>query len=192
MLSTVMLLGLTLVAAVTDVLRNKVYNWNTYSGILAALALSAAGSAWLWGHGAAEPRLWNWLYWSESPSLYESAGGLLTCGLLMIVCFVVFPGIGGGDVKLMAMVGSLLGTCNGLVAVLWTFVLGACFGLIILVWRVGPVTTAARLARLVLSKLWLPWIMPLSEEERLALKPTIHLAPSALAAVVIVRFGLIT
>ena len=41
MLSTVMLLGLTLVAAATDVLRNKIYNWNTYSGILAGLALSA-------------------------------------------------------------------------------------------------------------------------------------------------------
>ena len=122
MLSTVMLLGLTLVAAVTDVLRNKIYNWNTYSGILAGLALSAVGSVWLWADGAAEPRLG---YWLGSPPLFDSVGGLLTCGVLMIVCFSFFPGIGGGDVKLMAMVGALLGSEKGLEALLWTFVLGA-------------------------------------------------------------------
>ena len=80
-------------------------------------------------------------YWLGSPPLSDSVGGLLTCGVLMIVCFVVFPGIGGGDVKLMAMLGALMGTYDGLEALLWTFVLGACFSLIVLVWRVGPVTT---------------------------------------------------
>ena len=47
MLSTVLLLVFTAVAAVTDLLWNKIYNWNTYGGIVAGLALSAAGSAWL-------------------------------------------------------------------------------------------------------------------------------------------------
>ena len=188
MLSTVMLLGLTLVAAVTDVLRNKIYNWNTYSGILAGLALSAAGSLWLRADGAAEARLAHWL---GGPLLSDSAGGLLMCGGLMIVCFSFFPGIGGGDVKLMAMIGALLGTYDGLEALLWTFVLGACFSVIILVWRVGPVATVSRLVRLVARKLRLPWFMPLGDEERAALKPPVFLAPSALAAVVIVRFGLI-
>ena len=70
----------------------------------------------------------------------------------MIVCFVVFPGIGGGDVKLMAMIGALLGWEKGLEALLWTFVLGACFSLIILVWRVGPVTTVSRVVRLVATE----------------------------------------
>ena len=188
MLSTVMLLGLTLVAAVTDVLRSRIYNWHTYSGILAGLVLSAVGSAWLRADGAAEARLQHWL---GSPPLLDSAGGLLLCGVLMVVCFVVFPGVGGGDVKLMAMVGTLLGTYKGLEALLWTFVLGACFSLVILVWKVGPLTTVARLVRLLMSKLRLPWLMPLSDEERAALKPPVFLAPSALAAVVIVRFGLI-
>jgi leader peptidase (prepilin peptidase)/N-methyltransferase len=187
MLSTVMLLGLTLVAAVTDVLRKKIYNWNTYSGILAALGLSAAGSSWLWADGAAGPRL---SYWLGSPTFSDSAVGLLACGGLMIVCFLFFPGIGGGDVKLMAMVGTMLGWEKGLVALLWTFVLAACFGLIALVWQVGPVTTVSRVGRLFLSKLRLVWL-PLSDEERKALKPPIFLAPSALAAVVIVRFELI-
>ncbi len=189
MLSTVMLLGLTLVAAATDVLRNKIYNWNTYGGILAGLAMSAAGSLWLWADGAAKERLG---YWLGSPTLYDSSVGLLTCGALMIVCFVIFPGIGGGDVKLMAMMGALLGWEKGLEALLWTFVLGACFSLIVLVWQVGPVTTVSRVVRLMATKMRLSWFIPLSDEERMALKPPIFLAPSALVAAVIVRFGLIT
>ena len=195
MLFTVMLLGLTLIAAVTDVLRNKIYNWNTYGGILVGLALSAVGSVWLWADGAAKERLGYWLglppLYDSQLTLYDSVGGLLTCGVLMIVCFSIFPGIGGGDVKLMAMVGALLGWEKGLEALLWTFVLGSCFSLILLVWQVGPVTTVARLVRLVSSKLRLHWFMPLSDEERMTLKPPIFLAPSALVAVVIVGFGLI-
>ena len=174
MLSTALLLGLTLVAAVTDVLRNKIYNWNTYSGILAALALSAVGSAWLRADAGAGAKVSVWI---GSPLLSDSVWGLLTCGVLMIVCFVVFPGIGGGDVKLMAMIGAMMGTYNGLEALLWTFVLGACFSLIVLVWRVGPVTTVSRIVRLVSSKLRLAWFLPLSDEERAALKPPVFLAP---------------
>ena len=41
------------------------------------------------------------------------------------------------------------------------------------------------------DRMRLPWFMPLSDEERKALKPPIFLAHCALAAVVIVRFGLI-
>ena len=165
MLSTVTLLGLTLVATVTDVLRKKIYNWTTYSGILAGLALSAAGSVW---------RSADWL---GSPTWYDSLGGLLLCGGLMLLSCLFFPDIGGGDLKLMAMIGTLLGVEKGLEALLWTFVLCACFGLVLLVWRVGPVTTVSRVARLLLSKLRVVWLLPLSDEERKALKPPIFLAP---------------
>jgi len=188
MLSTVVLFGWTVVAAVTDVLRNKIYNWNTYSGILAALLLSAVGSMRLAADGGAEARL---RYWLVGPTLYESLGGLALCGGLMIVCFAIFPGIGGGDVKLMAMIGTMLGWENGLEALLWTFVLGSVFSVIILVWQVGPLTTVSRVVRLLATRLRLRWFMPLSDEERTALKPPIFLAPSALAAVVIVKLGLI-
>jgi len=189
MLSTALLLGLMLAATVTDVLRNKIYNWSTYSGILAGLALSAVQSAWLWADGA---------YWLGGPALLVSVNGLLTCGVLMIVCFSFFPGIGGGDVKLMAMIGTFLGAKEFLGnndardALLWTFVVGACFGLIVLVWRVGPVTTVFRVVRLIATRLLrLSWLQPLSDEERQALKPPVFLAPSALVAAVIVKFGLV-
>jgi prepilin peptidase CpaA len=188
MLTTVMLLAFALVAAVTDVFRKKIYNWNTYTGMAAALALSAVGGIWLAVDPAAESWLRGVLGWLP---LSESLGGLLACGGLMVLCFAVFPGIGGGDVKLVAMLGAMMGWEKGIEAVLWTFVLAACFGLIVLVWRVGPLATVARVARLAATCLRLPWLMALSEEERQSLKPPIFVAPSALAAVVIVRFGLI-
>ena len=189
MLSTVLLLALTLAAAVTDVFRKKIYNWNTYGGILAGLALSAAGGAWLRVDNEAGSRLGAWL---GSRPLADAGWGLLTCGGLMVVCFVLFPGIGGGDVKLMAMIGTLLGWEKGLEALLWTFVLGSCFSLVSLVWRVGPVTTVWRVVRLISTRLLrLPWLRPLEDEERAALRQRVFVAPGALAAVVIVRFGLI-
>jgi prepilin peptidase CpaA len=176
MLLTVMLLGFALVAAVTDVLWGKIYNWNTYSGILAGLALSAAGEK---------------LTWIGAPAFLDSLGGLFLCGLLMVVCFAIFPGIGGADVKLMAMVGALLGWSKGLDALLWTFVLAAVFGVIGLVWRIGPVTAVSRVARTIGSKARLPYFLPLGEDERTVLKPAHVIAPAALAAVIIVRFNLI-
>jgi Flp pilus assembly protein protease CpaA len=189
MLSTVMLLGLTAVAAVTDALRNKIYNWNTYSGILAALTLSAVYSVWLGVDGAAKERLG---YWLGSPTFYDSLGGLFLCGILMIFSFVCLPGISGGDVKLMAMVGALLGMEKGLEAFLWSFVLAACFSLVQLVWRIGPVATVSRVVRLMATKMRLPWFVPLSDEQRAVFNVPIFLSPSALLAVVIVRFGIIT
>ncbi len=189
MLSTVMLLGLTLVAAVTDALRNKIYNWNTYSGILAGLALGAARSAWPSLDGVAGARL---AYWLGGPTFYDSLGGLFLCGVLLIFSFVCLPGISGGDVKLMAMLGALLGMEKGLEALLWSFVMAACFSLILLIWRVGPLATISRVVRLMATKMRLPWFRPLSDEERAAFNVPIFLSPSALVAVLIVRFGLIS
>jgi leader peptidase (prepilin peptidase)/N-methyltransferase len=169
MLVTVLLLACAAAAAVTDLLWNKIYNWNSYGGIAAALALSA------------------WHGWSP---LTESVTGLLACGLLMVVCFAVFPDIGGGDVKLMAMLGTWLGWDKGIEALLWTFVLAGALAFIGLIWKIGPLTAASRAGRLLANKLRLYWFAPLSAEERKALKPPIFIAPSALAAVVIVRFEL--
>ena len=188
MLSTVMLLALTLVAAATDVLWKKIYNWNTYSGILAALAASAARDAWMAAGLGTEERL---AYWLGSGPFLDSLSGLLACGALMVVCCLFFPDIGGGDVKLLAMIGTWLGWEKGMEALLWTFVLCACFSLVLLVWRIGPLTTASRVVRLLASRLRLLWLPPLSEEEREALRPPMFLAPSAVAAVIIVRFDLI-
>jgi prepilin peptidase CpaA len=175
MLATILLLGLVLVATVTDLARHKIYNWTTYTGMIAALGLSAAGG--------------SLVFEGARISLLESLFGLAACGLTMLLCFVMFR-VGGGDVKLIAMLGAFLGPYQGVTAMLWTFVLGGCAGLIVLIWRVGPIRLLARVLRQILWSLRLGRWSPLGEAERAQLQPPLFLAPSALAAVVIVRFSL--
>lgn len=163
-LATTLLLGFVLVAAATDVARHKVYNWTTYPGIIAALVLSAAGCTQV--------------------AFSDSLWGFLACGLVMLFCFVTFR-VGGGDVKLLAMIGAFLGLYRGMEAMLWTFVLGACMGLTVLIWRVGPWRLVARTFRQLMWSLRLGAWQPLTDDERAQLQPPLFLAPCALAAVVI-------
>ena len=189
MLATILLLGLVLAATVTDLARHKIYNWTTYAGILAALGLSAAGRCWRPRRASASG---SFRSSAKSPSP-RAWSGLAACGLVMLVCFVFFR-IGGGDVKLIAMLGAFLGWQQGITAMLWTFVLGACMGVIVLIWRVGPVRmivlVVRRMARFSQGFLGCNSGRPLTDEERGRLQPPLFLAPSALAAVLIVKFSL--
>src|SRR4051812_17408673 len=118
MLTTLLLVALVITAAVTDAARHRIYNWTTYPGMLAGLALAACGAllerltpnlAHQW-----QP-LVGWL------SLTDALTGFLACGVVMIPCFLLFGG-GGGDVKLLAMIGALVGLEKGLEVLLWTFI----------------------------------------------------------------------
>jgi prepilin peptidase CpaA len=186
MVLTAVMLLLVSLAAITDMLWHKIYNWTTYSGIMVALGASAVGTML----GLAEDRSHPWtrlIGWIE---LSESAAGFLVCGLLMLVCFVFFQ-IGGGDVKLLSMLGAFLGLEQGISTLLWTFVLGGAMGLVMLIWRVGAVTLVARSLRHLMWTLRLKTLSALTDEERQQLQPPLFLAPSALAALCIVRFELL-
>jgi Flp pilus assembly protein protease CpaA len=107
---------------------------------------------------------------------------------VMLVCYVFFPGgIGGGDVKLLAMIGTFLGLYHGLEALLWTFVLGGCQALIGLVWKLGALT----LMRQAMSALWYVirtgGQLPLPTEPEQQVSANLFLSPSALLAVLLVR-----
>ena len=187
MVTTVLLLGLLAVAAVTDFRQHKIYNWTTYSGILLAWAWNGVGEI------AAKTRppmssLLERLGWI---GLERSLYGFLLCGVVLLICYVIFGGqIAGGDVKMIAMMGALMGPQRGIEAMLWTFVLGFCIAISILVWRVGPLRLVTlglrRLARLLRLG-----ARPLTPEEQAVLKLPLSLAPGALAAAVIVQFGLV-
>jgi hypothetical protein len=110
----------------------------------------------------------------------------------MLACYVFFPGgVGGGDLKLIAMCGAFLGLYDGLEAMLWTLVLGACLALVLIVWRAGAIWLLASAGRYVLYRLRIGAWTPLTDEHRALLKPELRLSPSALAAAAIVKFDLI-
>ena len=182
MLATVLLLGFVLVAAVTDLRRHEIYNWTTYPGILAALCLNGVGDLMLVATDVDHRQLvaLGWI------GVAESCFGLLACGLLMLVCFVMLK-IGGGDVKLIAMLGAFLGLEQGITAMLWTFVLGGCMGLIVLIWRVGPVRLIVGMFQYMACTLRLGRWSPLAGQQRAQLQPSLFLAPCALVAVLIVQ-----
>ncbi len=177
MIATVALLVLMLSATITDIRWQKIYNSTTYSGMVAAFAL--AGLASISGEEV-----------FSQIKIGDSLLGWLACGLLMLVCFVMFR-VGGGDVKLLAMMGAFLGVEAGLQALLWTFVLGAAMVVVILIWKVGVWTLLGRTWRQVMTRMqWGKW-EPLSADESQQLKSPLYLAPAALAAVLIVKFSLL-
>lgn len=191
MLATVVLFAFLSLATVTDLSRHKIYNWTTYPGAAFAIALSVAQSLLLRVSGTSDwqSRL---IYWLGAVSPGDCLAGLLGCGALLLVCFVLFAGqVGGGDVKLMMAMGALLGLERGFEALLWTFVLAAAVAMICLIWMVGPLKLLWFLVRW--AKGWLTWNRGgyLTDDEKKLLSPPLYLAPSALMAAVIVRFDLI-
>lgn len=186
MLVTTTLLILLVVATVTDVRERKIYNWTTYPGVLAALAANAvaSGVSWL---GFDVTSNGGTAFWLGLVGFPDSALGFLACGAVMVICYVFFPGgIGGGDIKLIAVIGAFLGVMRGLEAMLWTIVLAACFALTLLVWRYGAVRLLAQSVQYMWLLIRFRTPTPVSDEERKPLKTHLYLAPSALLAVVIV------
>lgn len=189
MLSTVLLLVPLAIATLTDVRSHVIHNWTVYPGILIGLALSVVGT--LLGkdmiHGTALDVLWYGI-----PDFWSAVAGFFACGSIMLVCFVFFSGgVGGGDVKLIAMMGTFMGASKGLEAMLWTFVIGGCIGLIGLVWQVGAIRLVKQLFHRIKCMLWARSWVSLTDQERAPLRVHVFLSPAALIAVLIVRFHLI-
>ncbi len=167
---TIVVLILVAIAAWTDLRERKLYNWNTYSGMLIGLAMHALPGSPI--------------------ALTDSLAGWLACGFIMLLCFVLMP-VGGGDVKLLAMVGAGLGLEDGLNALLWTCTLGAISAMAAVIWQVGAWTifkgAVHRAALLIRAKGWVPWTL----EQKQVLNQRFRLGPCALLAVVITRAGIL-
>jgi len=187
MVGTCLLLGFLIVASYTDVRWRLILNSTTYTGIVTALVTSGVAT-WLGVDTVSGPPL-DAQRWGLT-SLSDSFAGCLGCGVAMLVCYVLFAGgVGGGDLKLMAMIGAFLGLYRGLETLLWTMILGGCLAILSLIWRLGAWRLLVQTARGVWGACrgQLPdW----SDEERRALQTELFLSPSALLAVLIVRFDL--
>lgn len=130
-ISFIVLAAVLVAAAVCDLRRGKVFNWLTYPAIAVGLGLGAA-------EGAAQGEAWR--------VMGDHALGF---GFGFGVLFVayLFGGMGGGDVKLMAAVGAILGWPGVLHAVVYSFLAAAAVGLVLMIWRGRT--------RMVLRRLWL-------------------------------------
>ena len=177
MIATVCLLVWMIVATATDIWQQKIYNWTTYSGILVACSLAMLAT------------VFDRTMFSEI-GIGQSTIGFAACGGIMLVCFVLFE-IGGGDVKLLAMIGAFLGPSSGIETLLWTFVIGGASALVILIWKIGAVKLARRVVHQLMCKLGMGTWDSLSNEEKTQLQLPLFLAPAALMAVLIVRFSLV-
>lgn len=168
--ATAILLSLLSIAAWTDIRAHRIYNWNCYPGILAGILLNSAG------FGTAPAGL---------DGLAFASAGFLACGLIMLTAFVFFQ-MGGGDVKLLAMIGSFLGLERGIEALLWTFSIGFVLGFSTIIWRFGLPGLIRRgiehVSAVVKARSWIP----LNRTERKPLEQGLFLAPSALIGVCIV------
>ncbi len=176
MTSLVILFALLIVATATDLVKHKIYNWTTYWGIVVAMSLAATST--FTDEGV-----------FSTVGLRQSLFGLVLCGGIMLACFVCFQ-IGGGDVKLIAMIGAFLGPEFGVQVLLWTFVLGALSAIVILALKLGVINLATRVIQQTLSKLGLGHWQTLSTEEKKQLQLNLYLGPCALAAMTIVLLGL--
>lgn len=188
MIATSCLLAFLLVAAVIDWRFGIIPNKVVYPGILLGLLVSAVVSVLLlWRPEDFEfGDFWGWI------GIGDSLLGLLACGGVMLVCFVLFAGqVGGGDVKLLAMIGAWWGVHRGLEAMLWTLVIGAVVAMITLIWKLG----VWQLLHKIGSGLTANWrtggMISADEQDKRLLQTPLRLAPSAVLAVLVVQFQLI-
>jgi prepilin peptidase CpaA len=124
-ISTLLLLGLLVTAALVDLRSHRVPNLVSLGGLVAALALYAG----LLGTGA--------------DGLLTGLAGMAV-GLLVLLPFHVMGGMGAGDVKLMAMAGAFLGPQHALLAAGLTLAAGSLMGLGILLMKHGTGYMARR------------------------------------------------
>ena len=105
-----------LLAAWTDVRRRVIPNWITYPALAACLAIA--------------------FFLDGSDGVISSLLGALVCGGLLLFAWLA-GALGGGDVKLAALIGATFGWADGLYALMWTFTLAAVCMLSLTIWTDG-------------------------------------------------------
>jgi len=188
MAALIALFGLLIGATVCDLGWRRLPNRLTYGGMGAAVLLAIAETAlrpekttgW-WGAALGEISPLAVVGWGDSLL------GLAVCGGIMVACYVVF-GEGGGDVKLLAMIGAFLGPFDGVLVMLWTFTLGASLAIVTLLWSVGAVELVRRIGRAARRYVRTGSRDVMNEEERKLLKAKLLVAAPALVATVLVVF----
>ncbi|RMG10448.1 MAG: prepilin peptidase [Planctomycetota bacterium] len=124
LLGVVLLFATLCVAAVTDILHRKVYNWLTVPAIAFGLTLGYASGDW--GSVALGP--------GGGGLLDRLAGFSVGFGLFFLAWFGG-KGVAGGDVKLMGAIGALRGLHFVVSAMFWSCLVGAILAVWVLLGR---------------------------------------------------------
>ncbi len=94
-------------------------------------------------------------------SISESGAGLmfslegLCLGLALLLGFYMYGGMGAGDVKLLAAVGSIVGPQNVFVGFLISSLLGGLYAVTVMVWHLGLGQTAERTKVILVSMVFM-------------------------------------
>jgi prepilin peptidase CpaA len=115
------LILLVTVCGVTDIFQGKIYNPVTYAGVISGFVVAGLG----YGPDTLS---------GQSVMLGDAALGFLVGFVPFFVVFLI-GGVGGGDVKLMAAIGTIKGPTFIAFTMLYSLMLGALFGVIAAAWR---------------------------------------------------------
>jgi prepilin peptidase CpaA len=119
-------------AVIGDLRSRTIPNWLSLSGVAAGNLCGA------WNGGA-----------RDAAMAVAGAGA----GFTVLLLFHLLGGLGGGDVKLMAAFGALLGPSDVLIAAVISAVAGALMASVVLLWR--PRTSAIPYAPAIVIGVWL-------------------------------------
>ncbi len=101
-------------STISDLIRRKIYNHQTYTAILCGFFLNYLA-------GGREGMFFSFL-------------GLIT-GLSLLFPFYLLGGVGGGDVKYLGAVGALKGAHFGIWTLFYTGLIGGAIALSIIIWQ---------------------------------------------------------
>lgn len=116
--SDILLIAVAAVAAVTDLTRGRIYNWLVYPAFVVGLLLAAAGGA----------------------EMLKDHALAAAVGFAVMLAAYMLGGMGGGDVKLVAVAGMFIGWSRGgdiifATMLFYTFAIAVVIGLVAALWR---------------------------------------------------------
>lgn len=129
-----------LLAALIDWRTGQIPNWLTLGSLVAAIVAHTAVDGWSGGFSAA------------SVSFGYSVLGAVVCGLAPFLIWLAGGG-GGGDLKVFAAIGALLGTQVGLEAEMYSFVGASLYSLAWMAYEGKLLRTLGNTVRLVFNPL---------------------------------------
>ncbi len=175
------------ISSYTDFRWRKILNWTTYPAVLWVLGLSLLATLRMPVETAEST------HQSFGPLAYLGfPESLMGAGIAFLIMFGIYrlAGGGAGDVKLAVVIGAVLGSELGVLALVYSYVIAATFSILNLVWTAGPRTIFGTVTRNVASTVLPDVIAQPSSEQRAVLLRPVTLAPFFTMGTLLVLCGI--